>query len=453
MSSVTGLPYIVVLERVDAPGANLTPWPSGSKPTEDSPNPSNKRQRTGDEPTPEKVLPKALGETFLSTSKQKIAAKGTLDNYFKPKQASPKTSAGVASSTESPQEHPQKRCATAAKGRDENKKQKSGCDRDQSGRDQDRSGRDEDRDRSGRDQDRDRSGQYLDQSGRDQSERDNARRRCECKARQDSASEKSDPLDDLCTPVMLFKKRYGLKRSGADDRLRHFPDEPVSMPPISCLLKGCEGCWINSREEFEAHCIEHHGGVQAYRNRVLFLLSKTVFDYPGSLQRAAMQSFAEFQCRAQTDWQNYTDEMKQKQEQEGIPRTERWDARSWVACVVCRLQHWREEMVSAYVAGKRCCFSDPQAVAKLLSPQQYNKTWPLVASLSELEASSVELCLPTGSGDNKFWAPIGNPCKKKVLLHKRRLNEAMCEGDEKALLCKDCHECLTKQKPAMPVLR
>ena len=49
------------------------------------------------------------------------------------------------------------------------------------------------------------------------------------------------------------------------------------MPPVSCLLKGCEHEWFNSREEFLQHCDERHAGYQSYRLRVLHLLSKTVF--------------------------------------------------------------------------------------------------------------------------------------------------------------------------------
>ena len=84
-------------------------------------------------------------------------------------------------------------------------------------------------------------------------------------------------------------------------------------------------------------------------------------------------------------------------------------------------------------------------------PQLYNKTWPEVATLSELVASSVELHLPTGKGQMKNYAPKA-PYKRQLLLHKRRLNKAMCQGDEEALFCQDCHDCLTKEKPEMPVL-
>ena len=82
------------------------------------------------------------------------------------------------------------------------------------------------------------------------------------------------------------------------------------MPPISCLLKGCEEFWCNSREDFLEHCKQLHEGYQSYRLRVLHLLSKKVFQFPGSLQRAAMLNFAEFQCRSETDWQNFTGAMK-----------------------------------------------------------------------------------------------------------------------------------------------
>ena len=133
----------------------------------------------------------------------------------------------------------------------------------------------------------------------------------------------------------MFRQRYPLRRTGADDALRQFPDEPVPMPPISCLMRGCENVCCNNREEFLTHCNEIHGGYQSYRNRVLYLLSETVFQFPGSLQRAAMQNFAEFQCRSETDWQHFTEPMnkalREKNSETGsLGRTERWTRRSCI---------------------------------------------------------------------------------------------------------------------------
>ena len=144
----------------------------------------------------------------------------------------------------------------------------------------------------------------------------------------------------------------------------------LCLCPLYLASKGCEGYWFNTREEFLLHCDECHEGFQSYRNRVLHLLSKTVFQFPGSLQRAAMQNFAEFQCRAETDWQHFTPAME-AQLQEGLPRSERWQPRRMVACSVCTMLAWAEERVFLYIAGHRCSFKYPMAVASLLDPERY----------------------------------------------------------------------------------
>ena len=40
---------------------------------------------------------------------------------------------------------------------------------------------------------------------------------------------------------------------------------------------------------------------------------------------------------------------------------------------------------------------------------------------------------------------------KRLLLHKRRVTEATCEGEVPAPLCKECRRCLVKNPPEMPV--
>ena len=223
---------------------------------------------------------------------------------------------------------------------------------DRSGWQQDRSG--QERDRSGQQQDR--SGQERDWSGRKKLSKE-----CTAKARKDVDKEVSEPMEEGNTAVGLFKHRYALRRTGEDDALREFVDAPVPMPPISCLMRGCEHKWFYSREEFLKHCDDMHAGYQSYRNRVLFLLSQTVFQFPGSLQRAAMQNFAEFQCRSQTDWQHFTGPMKDalnetSSDHSRVGRKDRWTPRSWVACCVCSMQAWQEERIQAYIAGDDCCF-------------------------------------------------------------------------------------------------
>ena len=52
-------------------------------------------------------------------------------------------------------------------------------------------------------------------------------------------------------------------------------------------------------------------------------------------------------------------------------------------------------MVQAYIAGDECCFSNFEAVADLLNPDRYIRTWPMVP-VDEIRASAVELQMPTG---------------------------------------------------------
>ena len=122
-----------------------------------------------------------------------------------------------------------------------------------------------------------------------------------------------DPFMLDQTPLALFAKRYNLPvRRGLDNRLRVFSDSPDTMPPISCLLHGCEKCFFTNLSEFVAHCDAEHEGYHTYRLRVLHLMTQQVWQFPGSLQRAALQNFAEFQVRGATDWDGFTPAMKEK---------------------------------------------------------------------------------------------------------------------------------------------
>ena len=192
---------------------------------------------------------------------------------------------------------------------------------DQSGRQQDKSGQQQQdrsgqrqQDRSGRQQDRsgqqqDRSGRQQDSSGR-QGEDPERNERISARASSQAAANckmlRVDPLNLEHTPVQLFAKQYNLQpRTGLDEQLREFTDEPTPLPPVSCLLQGCANVWMNNLEEFKQHCDQVHGGEQAYRLRCLHLLSRHVWQVKGSLQRAALQNFAEFQVRSETQWTNF----------------------------------------------------------------------------------------------------------------------------------------------------
>ena len=68
------------------------------------------------------------------------------------------------------------------------------------------------------------------------------------------------------TPLALFAKRCNLPvRKGLDNRLRVFSDSPDTMPPISCLLHGCEKCFFTNLSEFVAHCDAEREGYHTYR--------------------------------------------------------------------------------------------------------------------------------------------------------------------------------------------
>ena len=83
-----------------------------------------------------------------------------------------------------------------------------------------------------------------------------------------------------------------------------------------------------------------------------------------------------------------------------VGRKDRWTPRSWVACCVCSMQAWQEERIQAYIAGDACCFINFQAVADVLHPARYIRTWPMVPA-EEIRASAVELQMPTGEKQQK----------------------------------------------------
>ena len=113
------------------------------------------------------------------------------------------------------------------------------------------------------------------------------------------------------------------------------------------------------------------------------------------------------------------------------------------------MQAWQEEMVQAYIAGDDCCFSNFEAVADLLNPARYIRTWPTVPK-EEISASVVELQMPR-KDKNKANKQAEILVKRWMLLHKRRVSPRMCYGEERANLCHDCYNCLHKAIPEMPV--
>ena len=115
---------------------------------------------------------------------------------------------------------------------------------------------------------RSRSHGPQDRRGADRSQQERFSRNCVAKAAKDSQLHVQNAISAEATPSEIFKFRLSLPEpAGDDDVLRIFPDEPVPLPPINCLLQGCEHCIFATMAAFEAHCNELHGGVQRYRLR------------------------------------------------------------------------------------------------------------------------------------------------------------------------------------------
>ena len=237
-------------------------------------------------------------------------------------------------------------------------------------------------------------------------------------ARERTEKDHVDPFMLDQTPLALFAKRYNLPvRSGLDNQLRTFADAPENMPPISCLLQGCEEKWFTNLGEFFEHCDAVHEGYHTYRLRVLHLLSREVWQFPGSLQRAALQNFSEFQVRGATDWNNFTTHMHDKLSLgKGLQRDERWGPRRFVACVVCAERRWSEELIPTFIAGAKTEFQKEDKVCLLLDPKLYVSTWPELPS-EKVFKSCPTVLLQTGD-------------KVQMLLHKRCVTKRMCTGEE-----------------------
>ena len=166
-------------------------------------------------------------------------------------------------------------------------------------------------------------------------------------------------------------------------------------------------------------------------------MTQQVWQFPGSLQRAALQNFAEFQVRGATDWDGFTPAMKEKLScGQGLQQHERWGPRRFLACVVCAERRWSEELIPTFIAGPNTAFQKEDKVRLLLDPNMYVATWPEVPS-EEVFKSCPTVHLSTGE-------------KVQMLLHKRRVSQKMCVGEEPAPLCKECRKCLVKNPPEMP---
>ena len=309
--------------------------------------------------------------------------------------------------------------------------------RDQSGRVQ---GRDQSgRDQSGRVQDRDQSGREQDRSGRVQrrENEDAVKKAFGLHSEGDNRGHnRSDKVNSRMNPFKHYQENWRLRRTSPDESVKVWQDKAEPSQPVPCGL--CQEKEFASREEWQQHVNEEHGGVQRYRNALFCLHSLSPYVVKGQEWRAVLQNFSEFYTRSALDW-DFTQEMKEKMECQGrLEPDERWEPRSRCACVFCARLMWREELQAVYLAGPHCFMSSPAEVAELLHWKAYHKDWPDIPE-EELKASAVNLRI----GDSE-------PRQHQlVLLHKRRVSQPQAEGDEKVLVCSDCHDAFKPESPKL----
>ena len=156
------------------------------------------------------------------------------------------------------------------------------------------------------------------------------------------------------------------------EQLRPFSSKPVPILPQPCRL--CEKSFP-TRELWQAHVDQEHGGLQRYRNAFLSLASVVPYVVRGQEWRLAMSSYTEFLTRAAKDWENFTESMLAAMASaEGLPHGQRWEHRHRAACVFCARLFWSEDLVKVHLAGDDCFMRNPGAVAKMLAYESARET-------------------------------------------------------------------------------
>lgn len=151
-------------------------------------------------------------------------------------------------------------------------------------------------------------------------------------------------------------------------------------------------------------------------------------------RRAKLSSFQEV-CKEQP-CRTLRNSKSKLQQGQGLTRDQRWGPRRYVACVVCAERRWSEELIPTFIAGEKSDYQKEEKVSALLDPKTYTTTWQEVPAEEVLQSCPL-LKLKSGP--------------RRLLLHKRRVTKAMCEGEAPAPLCKECRRCLVKNPPEMPV--
>ena len=273
------------------------------------------------------------------------------------------------------------------------------------------------------------------------------------------------------------------------------------LGPLVCYLCPAD---FATQEEFLAHVNNEHGGLQRYRNKMLFYASKEPWITRGQEWRNIMENAAEFQVRSSTEWEDFTGEMhRELRGPVGLGPRARWEARHLDACVFCALLYWSEELVQRFLAGPKCTMRSPLSVAALLSVDRYAERWPRIPR-EELDSSSVEIALGSAEAnlprparkarveekkDAEFentkarilkarlgagseaqlgatsggpadaepsvsteLSPVPEPRIAKLLLHKRRVSPEMIAGAQRAHVCRICAHYFWLEEPQMPPL-
>ena len=115
------------------------------------------------------------------------------------------------------------------------------------------------------------------------------------------------------------------------------------------------------------------------------------------------------------------------------------ERRAFVACVICAMMSWSEDLHYEYIAGAGCKLANREKIADLLDTERYKARW-LDIPEEELDSSAVEFTYATDHGIETT---------KHLLLHKRRVSAEAQRGEEQVRVCPDCRRSLWKSSPTM----
>ena len=244
---------------------------------------------------------------------------------------------------------------------------------------------------------------------------------------------RKDDHNDRDDPMQRFRENRFLRRRRRNEVCRIWSPNAERILPQPCRL--CQLAFP-SREKWLDHVKEEHGGLQRYRNALFSLLALKPYVVSGQEWRLIIANFSEFLARSATDWEGFSPEMEEQLEKpEGLHREKRWEPRGRAACVFCARKQWIEDLHKVHLAGPHCFMKNRWAVANLLSVERYAKRWPLIP-YAELDASAVDLVTDDEGG-----------ARKRVLLHKRRIETKHLTGTAPSNVCADCFDAFSADNP------